>query len=407
MPSKTTWGWLAITLLIIGALIWAFAPRPIEVEAATAAQAPFEQFIEEDGRTQLRERHTISAPVYARLQRITLKVGDRVSEGEAVAWLYPVMSAMVDPRSASENQARLLAAGAGVERASARVERAAITVQEHWLELQRQVRLEAQGFVSTARVDALRLALSGASRELDTAAAERDQALYEEDRARAAASPARSSAIPQGKAGALPLRSPVTGVVLRINQASDNTVSPGTALLDVGDLLSLEVVCELLTPDAAQVQVGQLARIDRWGGPAQIAVVRRVEPAAFTKVSALGVEEQRTRVLMDLRKSSDTSSGTQVSPAARLGDAYRVSVSIITHTESAALQVPVGAVFSHGEGQAVYRIEENRVQLQAVKLGGRQGTMAWIQSGLTPGQVVVLYPGAGLKDGSRVRIRAP
>ncbi|MEY4756777.1 MAG: hypothetical protein RJA34_1675 [Pseudomonadota bacterium] len=397
MPSKTTWGWLAINLLIIGALIWAFAPRPIEVEAATVVQAPFEQFIEEDGRTQLRERHTLSAPVNARLQRITLKVGDAVAAGDVVAWLYPVMSALTDQRSASENQARLRAAGAGVERASARVERAGITLQEHWLELQRQTRLEAQGFVSTARIDALRLTLSGASRELDAAAAERDQALYEEERARAAASPARSIATPQGKAGALPLRSPVSGVVLRISQSSDNTVTPGTALLDVGDPQSLEVVCELLTPDAAQVQVGQRARIDRWGGPTQTAVVRRVEPAAFTKVSALGVEEQRTKVLMDLQASSD----------ARLGDAYRVSVSIITRTEAAAVQVPVGAVFSHGDGQAVYRIEEGRVHLQAVTLGGRQGTQAWVQSGLTPGQAVVLYPGSGVKEGSRVRIRAP
>ena len=221
--------------------------------------------------------------------------------------------------------------------------------------------------------------------------------MCEEERARAAASPARSIATPQGKAGALPLRSPVSGVVLRISQSSDNTFTPGTALLDVGDPQSLEVVCELLTPDAAQVQVGQRARIDRWGGPTQTAVVRRVEPAAFTKVSALGVEEQRTKVLMDLQESSD----------ARLGDAYRVSVSIITRTEAAAVQVPVGAVFSHGDGQAVYRIDEGRVHLQAVTLGGRQGTQAWVQSGLTPGQAVVLYPGSGVKEGSRVRIRAP
>ncbi|MFM1908968.1 MAG: hypothetical protein RLZZ591_2645 [Pseudomonadota bacterium] len=411
MSHKNTWGMVVVVALLIAALAWAFAPRPLEVEVATVIQAPFEQFIEEDGRTQVRERYTVSAPLAARLQRISLHVGDPVAAGDVVAWLLPVMPTLQDQRSARENLAKVAAAGAGVERATARVERAAISLQENWLELQRQGRLEAQGFVSSARLDALRLAVSGASRDLDAAAAERDAALFEQDRARAAASPGTPEkqadkplqVNPDGSR-AWAVRAPVAGVVLKVSQPSDNVVAPGQALLDIGDPGSLEVVCELLTPDAAVVQPGQRVLIERWGGPTQTAAVRRVEPAAFTKVSALGVEEQRVKVLIDLPTGHDAAETAQL---LRLGDAYRVGVRIVTQSQAAAVQVPVGAVFSRGTGLAVYLLESGRVHRQTIELGGRQGSMAWVLSGLTPGQQVVVYPGAGLQDGNKVRVRTP
>lgn len=409
MPGKNTWGIVAVVALLISALAWAFAPRPQEVEVAGVIEGPFEQYIEEDGRTQVRERYTVSAPLAARLQRISLHVGDPVAKGDVVAWLLPVTPSLQDSRMTRENQAKVAAAGAGVERATARVERSAIALQENWLELQRQARLEAQGFVSPARLDALRLAVSGASRDLDTAAAERDAALFEQERARAAASPAvpeKQAAKPMpktaGGSATWAVRAPAAGVVLKVSQPSDTVVTPGTPLLDIGDPGALEVVCELLTPDAATVQPGQRVLIERWGGPTQTAAIRHVEPAAFTKVSALGVEEQRVRVLIDL-PSNQNHPGT--AQPLQLGDAYRVGVRIITQSKAAAVQVPVGAVFSHGGGHAVYLLDEGRVQKQTIELGGRQGAMAWVRSGLTPGQQVVVYPGAGLEDRSKVKVR--
>ena len=259
MPGKNTWGLLAVGALLLAALVWAFAPRPQEVEMARVIEGPFE----EDGRTQVRERYTVSAPLAARLQRIRLHVGDPVATGEVLAWLEPMAPMLQDERSARENQANVAAAGAGVERATARVERAAIALQENWLELQRQGRLEAQGFVAPARLDALRLAVSGASRELDVAAAERDVAMFEQDRARAAASPATPEKQadkplqinPRGSR-AWAVRAPVAGVVLKVSQSSDNVVAPGQALLDIGDPASLErLALELAGQDKFQLVI--------------------------------------------------------------------------------------------------------------------------------------------------------
>ncbi|HYD77944.1 efflux RND transporter periplasmic adaptor subunit [Ramlibacter sp.] len=382
--------------LAIGALAWAFAPRPAPVEVATARQAPFEQWIEEDGQTRLRERYTISAPVAARVARSTLREGDAVAAGDVVAVLTPVMSSMVDERSAREAAARLRAASAGVERAAARVERGRIALEEARLNLQRDERLAADGYVSVSRLDSSRLAVGAAQRELDAARAEHELATHERAQAAAVLQPARP-----GTATGEPLavRSPVAGVVLRLPLQSEATVTPGTALLDVGDPKQMEVVAELLTTDAVQARPGTRVAIERWGGPPLEGRVRRVEPAAFTKVSALGIEEQRVKVLID-----------PVDPPPewqRLGDGFRVTVRVITTSAADALQVPVGALFPTGEGFAVFRLDEGRAKLQPVDVGGRNGSMAWVEAGLVAQQQVILYPPATVREGSRVAVRKP
>lgn len=395
-PKRSTLWWVLGMALVIGALAWAFAPRPAPVELAAARQAPFEQWIEEDGQTRLRDRYTISAPVAARVARSTLREGDAVAAGDVVAVLTPVMSSMVDERSAREATARLRAASAGVERASARVERGRVALEEARLNLQRDERLAADGYVSASRLDSSRLALSAAQRELEAARAEREVATQERAQAAAVLQPAR----PGASAGEpLAVRSPVAGVVLRLPLQSENTVAPGTALLDVGDPKQMEVVAELLTTDAVQARPGTRVAIERWGGPPLEGRVRRVEPAAFTKVSALGIEEQRVKVLID-----------PVDPPPewqRLGDGFRVTVRVITTSAPDALQVPVGALFPTGEGFAVFRLDEGRARLQPVDVGGRNGSMAWIEAGLVAQQQVILYPPATVRDGSRVAARAP
>lgn len=394
--SKTTWAWIGAGAAAAAALAWAFSPRPIEVEVATVSQGRFEQAIEEDGRTRLKERYTISAPVAARLARITLREGDCVSAGDTVATLTPVMSSMVDERSAREAAARLRGASAGVERAAARVERAKISRQEAALELERSEKLAGDGFISPSRLDAARLALAGARHELDAANAERNVAMHEQALAAAALEPATT-----GGKGARPfaVRSPVDGVVLRVVQPSEATVPAGAALLDVGDPARMEVVSELLTTDAVQAQPGRRAVIERWGGPPVEGQVRRVEPAAFTKVSALGIEEQRVNVLIDI------TSPPQIWRT--MGDGFRVGVRIVTASVEHALLVPVGAVFPNGQGMAVYKLEARRARLQPVDVAARNGSQAWIRGSLAPGDTVVAYPPAALADGRRVRVRAP
>lgn len=395
--NKKNWAWIALGVAAAAALAWAFSPRPVEVEIAQVTTGRFEQAIEEDGQTRLKDRYTVSAPVAARVARSTLHEGDRVAAGDVVAVLTPVMSSMIDERSAREAAARLKAASAGIERASARVERGKVALEEAQLELRRTERLAGDGFVSAARLDTARLALAAARRELEGARAEREVA--EQERAQAAAALLPAAA---GATGGRPLavRSPVSGVVLRVPLQSESTIAPGTALLDVGDPALMEVVAELLTTDAVQARPGTRAVIERWGGPPLEGRVRRVEPAAFTKVSALGIEEQRVKVLVDV---------IDPPPAWKtvVGDGFRVTVRIITTAVDQALLVPVGALFPHENGFAVYLVEDAKAHLRPVEVGGRNATSAWARKGLSAGQAVIVYPPAAVADDKRVKVRSP
>lgn len=389
--------WTATAVAVAALLGWAFAPRPVPVDTAAVMAGRFEQAIEEDGRTRLRDRYTVSAPVAARLVRIALREGDRVQAGEVVAVLLPVMSAMVDERSAREADARHKAATANVRRAAARIELTAVAVEEAQLELHRTEKLAREGFLAPSRLDSARLALAAARRELEGARAEREAAVQEQAQAAAALLPVGGGA-PAGRP--LALRSPVDGVVLRVAQPSEATLPAGAALLDVGDPARMEVVADLLTTDAVQAQPGRRAVVERWGGPPVAGRVRRVEPGAFTKVSALGIEEQRVKVLVDLEAPPPE--------WAVMGDGYRVTLRIVTLEVERAVQVPVGALFPVGDGgMAVYRMDGGRARLQLVELGGRNGSEAWVRAGLEPGQGVVVYPPPGVADGQRVQPRKP
>jgi HlyD family secretion protein len=305
------------------------------------------------------------------------------------------MSSMVDARSRSEATARLKAAAAGVERASARIAKARIALQEARLEQDRSEKLAAAGFIAASRLDTARLATTSAQHELDMAQAEREVAVHEQAQAAAALQPAAAGA--PGRP--LNVRAPVSGVVLRVIQTSEATVPAGAALLDIGDPSRMEVLSELLTTDAVQAQPGRRVVIERWGGPPVEGLVRRVEPAAFTKVSALGIEEQRVNVLIDITSPPQTWRA--------MGDGFRVSVRIVTASVEQAVLVPVGALFPHGHGMAVYKLDAGRARLQPVDVAARNGTEAWVRTQLAARDTVVVYPPAALSDGRRVRVRTP
>jgi HlyD family secretion protein len=390
--------WLAGgSLIAAGLLAWAFAPRPVPVETAAVVAGRYEQSIEEDGRTRLKDRYTVSAPVASRVLRITLREGDPVREGDAVAVLMPVMSAMVDERSSREAAARYEAAKANVARAGARVRRAEVAAEEAQLELHRTEKLTREGFLSGSRLDSARLALDAARRDIEAAQAERDAALHDQAQAAAALLPV-GGPLQAGKP--FTVRSPVAGVVLKVAQTSEGTVPAGMALLDVGDPARMEVIAELLTTDAVQAQPGRRAVIERWGGPVVEGRVRLVEPAAFTKVSALGIEEQRVKVVVDVASPPP---GWQA-----MGDGYRVTLRVITQAVEQAVMVPVGALFPIGDGgTGVYRMQDGQAKLQPVELGGRNGSEAWVRSGLKAGDTVIVYPPPAVSDGKRVETRKP
>ncbi|MGE4050174.1 MAG: efflux RND transporter periplasmic adaptor subunit [Piscinibacter sp.] len=395
MKKKTWIVLIAATAATAALLAWAFAPRPLGVEVATVTEGPFETSIEEDGKTRLRDRYVVAAPLGGTLARIALREGDAVEEGAALASITPLLPSMLDERTRRDLLLRVDIAQAQVQRAAARIESARLALAQAGNEQRRSEQLARDGFVSPTKLENDRLAAEGARKDLEAAQQEGRVTAYEVEQARAALL-ASSQA---GSRRVFTVRAPVAGRVLKVAQASEGPVALGTPLLELGDTARLEVVAELLTADALRAQPGSPVRIERWGGDGTLeGRVRAVEPAAFTKISALGVEEQRVRVLIDL-----------TSPAEQwraLGDGFRVGVRIVTRSLPKVVKAPVSAVFPRPEGgSAVFVVEGGRARLVPVQLGARNGQEAWIESGLAPGAQVIVYPPAATRDGLRVKPR--
>lgn len=394
--KKKTWIVLVAGGIATAALLaWAFAPRPLEVEVASVTEGPFETSIEEDGKTRLRDRYVVSAPLSGSVGRITLREGDAVEAGALLATLTPVLPAMLDERTRREQQLRVEIAQAQRQRVAARIEGAQVALAQARNEQQRSEQLAKQGFVAPTKLETERLAVQAAQKDLEAAVEEGHVAAHEVEQARAAL---LALTQPGGGRG-FALRAPVAGRVLKVVQASEGAVALGAPLLELGDTTRLEVVAELLTADALRAVPGSRVRIERWGGDGLLeGRVRRVEPAAFTKVSALGVEEQRVRVLIDLTSPPEQWRA--------LGDGFRVGVRIVTRALDKVTKVPVSAVFPRPEGDfAVFVLDGGRARATPVQLGARNGHEAWIESGVAPGATVIVYPPAATRDGLRVKPR--
>lgn len=391
-------GWTAIAVGMggaIAALVWAFTPRPFPVETVEVQRGRFEQAIEDDGKTRVRDRYVVSAPLAGRLERVALKAGDRVSGGQVVAVLSPAAPPLLDARTESELRARIGAAAADVARAATAVERARANLVKSRADLERSRKLASQGFVSAAQVERDELTVSVQTREVEAVQFERRAAEHQLQYARAAL--ARSQRWQSGYGERLEIRSPVEGVVLRVMEESETTVALGTDLVELGDAARLEVVVDVLSADAVRIPPEALVRLRHQGDAHPLeGRVRRVEPSAFTKVSALGVEEQRVNVIIDI-----------VSPPGEwqaLGDGYRVDARIVVFSRDDAVTVPVGAIFRHGKGWAVFVVREGRARLQPVEAPRRSSTDALIENGVSPGDRVILYPAERVRDGTRVRL---
>ena len=406
MKLRRSWILAAVAVAVgAGALAWAFAPRAVPIETARAMQGHFETAIEEEGKTRLRDRYVVAAPLAGVLTRMALREGDAVAAGAVVATLQPVLPPLHDERTLRELRARLATASAEADRARAMVGGAEVAYTRAGNDLQRSDALAREGFVSEHKLEADRLAEQAARKELDTAREGRRVALLAVEQARAALLAA------QGRGGdaMFALRSPVSGRVMRVAQTSETPLAAGTPLLEIGDTRHLEIVAELLTTEALQAVPGSAVVIERWGGAQALAGrVRAVEPAAFTKVSALGVEEQRVKVLIDL--------SSPIEQWQALGDGYRVTVRIITRSVDQALVVPTSAVFPlPGDGKVdgadgatgVFIVQDGRARLQEVEVVARNSHDAWLRRGLQPGEAVIVYPSPEVRDGARVASRMP
>jgi HlyD family secretion protein len=401
--------WIAAGILGVALLVWIFAPRPTEVETAVVTKGRFERAIEEDGKTRLRERYVVSTPLAGRVARITLLQGDVVQRGTLLATLSPTAPAFLDARTEDELRARVGTVEASARRASVGVERARAARDQAVNELKRSETLAQQGFVSPNQNETVRLNLRLREKELESAQQDEHAASHDLEQARAAlrqyAQPAQPAQPTQATkaakaiaARAWEVRAPVGGKVLKVIQQSEGTLPAGTPIMEIGDAANLEVEVDILTSDASQVTPNmpvQMKASD--GGPVIEGRVRLVEPAAFTKVSALGVEEQRVNAIIDITSPREKWQS--------LGDGFRLDVRILVQTENDAVMVPVSALFPVGNQSAVFAIENGRARLTTVDIAARGGGQGWVRQGIEPGAQVIVYPPATLKDGAKVVAR--
>jgi HlyD family secretion protein len=378
-------------LAVLAAAYWLFSPRPIPVETAMVTEERFTVFVEEDGRTRVRDRYVVSSPLAGRVPRTTLRVGDAVKAGQLLATVTPNVSPLIDPRARRELEERVGAADAAVEEAAALQERAQVQLSRARTDLERTTQLKSRGVASLAQFDRDTYALNAAERDLAAADRRRHAAEHALDEARAALKRSGESET----AESFPVTSPVEGRVLKIVQESEGVVGLGAPLIEVGDTGDLEVIVDLLTSDAAQVRDGAKVQMERSGVPAILeGRVRRVEPSGFTKVSALGVEEQRVWVVVDITSPRSQWTG--------LGDGYRIAARILIDEIENATVIPTGALFRRGEDWHVFVVESGRAQLCKIELRRRSGRSVAVANGLRSGQEVVLYPPSTLSPGARV-----
>jgi HlyD family secretion protein len=381
---------------VLALVVLIFRPAPVRVDVARAVRGPLQVTVDEEGKTRVRDRFVMAAPVAGRVERITLDEGDVVEPGTVAARIHPLP---LDPRARAEATARLDAAQAEQRAADARVEQARAALEQARRAGNRARQLAAAGTLSAQEREQAELAETTQEKELEAATFAARAAVYNVEAARAAllapTGNAEALVAPCGESDAacIALRSPIHGRVLRVPEESERVVAVGTPLIELGDPSALEVVVDVLSADAVKVHPGALMLIDDWGGPGTLrARVRLVEPAAFTKVSALGVEEQRVNVIADF-----------LQPADSLGDGYRLEARIVVWESDDVLKIPSSALFRRGSVWNVFVAEGGRARRRALEIGHRSGLEVEVLQGIEPGETAILHPSDQIDDGVRVK----
>jgi HlyD family secretion protein len=388
--------WLLLLLVVAAIATVALWPEPVPVDVAPSVRGPLVVTIDEEGETRVRHRFVVSAPVAGRVSRIELEPGDQVEAGRTVvARIRPEPPALLDARSRAEAEAAVATARAELRRAQAELGRATAASELAQADLRRERELDSARLTTAQALDAAEAAAETAREGV--AAAEFAVAAARSEVSRAEAR--LIAAAPASSGREVAVTAPTDGVVLDRLRESESAVAAGEPLVEIGDPdADLEIVADLLSTDAVRVPVGAEVRVERWGGSRPLAArVRRVEPSGFTKVSALGVEEQRVNVVMELEGPADAWT--------ELGDGYRVEVRIVVWEAPDVVKVPVSSLVRRGEGWAVFALDDGRIHERAVEIGQRNDDEAEIRSGIDAGALVVVHPGDRVSDGVAARAR--
>ena len=378
-------------------LIMAFWPKSAAVDLATIVRGSLTVTIDEEGKTRVRERFVVSAPVAGQVQRIELQPGDKVVKDTTIIAVFsPADPVLLDVRTRTEAEASVKSAEAGLGRAKAERERAAAVERHAKSELARMRNLYKSAIVSQQAVASAENDARTAEEALK--AAEFSVAGAEQDVAVARARLLSASRTPGEVQKPIVISSPITGVVLKRLRESASIVPAGEPLVELGDPRRLEIVSDFLSTDAVKMRPGFAVQIVRWGGVGELrGRVRRIEPEGFMKISALGVEEQRVSVLIDFEDSFEAWK--------RLGDGYRVEVQVIVQEAKDVIKAPTGSLFRNGENWAVFKAENGVARLRTVEIGPRNDSEAQVLKGLAKGDVVIVHPSDSIKDGVRIAPR--
>jgi HlyD family secretion protein len=377
---------------LIAVVVW---PTTTQVDVASVSRGPLVVTVDEEGVTRVCERFMVSAPVSGRVLRIELEPGDQVKRGQVVARVRAEAPPLLDARTRSEATAVVESARATLGRARAEEQRAKATLDQARRDLTRVRPLADDLVIAKQELEAHEADVDVAQETANAAAFAVRAATSDLQRAEARLAPPTLEA--PGRV--VSVTAPAAGVVLKRLRESETVVPAGDPLLEIGDQRSLEIVADLLSTDAVRVKPGARAIVEQWGGEHALeARVRRIEPAGFRKISALGVEEQRVNVVLDLV-------GSPPALRASLGDGYRVEVRVVIWESPSVLKVPTSALFRHGEKWALYVMDDGRARRTVIELGHQTGQYAEVTTGLADGARVILHPGDTLVDGARVRER--
>ncbi|MGI9430153.1 MAG: efflux RND transporter periplasmic adaptor subunit [Bythopirellula sp.] len=397
---------ILFVLGVVGAIVYGLIPAPIEVDLATLQRGSIRVTVDQDGKTRIREKYVVSAPLAGRLLRIELEPGDEVSAGDTLlASIEPRDPELLDARSIAQAEARVNAAETAVQKMEPMLEevRAAQEFAESELQRVREAQAKSPQSVSVSEVESKLMAYRTRTALLRTTRHNQEIAKFELDQARAALIRSRpqegvaEAESSNGNSWNFTIRSPIDGRVLRVLQESTAVVSSGTSLLELGDPTDLEVEIDVLSRDAVKIKPGAAVLLEHWGGETTLnGRVRLVEPSAFTKVSTLGVEEQRVNAIVDLVDPPQERTA--------LGDGFRVEARIIVAEAKDVLKTPTSALFRVGADWAVFRVTGGVAQQTLVELGMQNGLEAEVIDGLSAGDQVVVHPGDDVAD--RVAVRA-
>jgi HlyD family secretion protein len=401
--------WFSIAAGLLGLIGYAFVPEPPVVDVARVTRGPIVVSINEDGKTRIKDRYVVSAPLTGRLLRIKLKAGDPVIAGQTVvATLEPAPPELLDPRALAQAEARVRAAEATLKKTGASLAAARAALENAESEHGRARRLFANKNYTQQDLDSAALLERTKSEEFRAARFAEEIARFELELAQAALirslppneqmQAAQSTPDAHGTPWQLDIRSPITGRVLKVLQESAGVMTAGAALIELGNPNDLEAVVDVISTDAVKIRPGDKVIFEHWGGPHPLeGRVRLIEPAAFTKISALGVEEQRVNVIADFVGSPGE--------RAALGDAYRVEARIVTWERTDVLRVPTGALFRHGNDWAVLALSEGRALMQPVQIGHQNALEAEVLKGLEENAQVVVHPNDKIRTGMQVAVR--